>query len=211
VLHVFASGDKEDGRSPLTDLVQSRDGSLWGTTNWSTRRSRTSTIFRLSPGGAYEVMHFLTLAEGEHPSALIQADDGSFYGTALSNYPNGGGTAFRITQEGLFTVIHEFSLYGAEGFYPSGALVQERDGLLYGVASAGGSRSPEGCNGYGCGTVYRMALDGDLTVLHSFGEGTPGQIPSPSLTRTRGHRLLGMTSEEPVRKRVHVFGIAERE
>jgi len=51
----------------------------------------------------------------------------------------------------------------ADGSYPTVSLVRDAAGNLYGTSSLGGANA--GCS---CGTVFKLALDGDLTVLHSF-------------------------------------------
>ena len=49
-------------------------------------------------------------------------------------------------------------------------------GNLYGVTEYGGGA---GCDGYGCGTVYKLSESRNLTVLHSFtGERRTGAFPT---------------------------------
>ena len=56
------------------------------------------------------------------------------------------------------TVLHRY--IGSDLQNVSGALTLGRDGNLYGTTSAGGAN--------GGGSVFRITLDGTLTVLHSF-------------------------------------------
>ena len=58
------------------------------------------------------------------------------------------------------TTLHSFA--NGDGTNPAVALVRGTDGNFYGTAPVGG--------GSGSGTVYRLALDGTLTVLHTFGD-----------------------------------------
>src|SRR5690348_3431250 len=67
-----------------------------------------------------------------------------------------------------------------DGSVPKGALIQGRDGCLYGTTSNGGSVTDNGNRPWGLGTVFKMSPDGRLTVLASFG-GTNGMYPLGAL------------------------------
>jgi uncharacterized repeat protein (TIGR03803 family) len=64
-----------------------------------------------------------------------------------------------------FEVLATFPSEGAPGSNPVGSLVQGIDGNFYGVTSSGGDS--------GLGTIFSVAPDGVLTMLHSF-SGTDG-------------------------------------
>jgi uncharacterized repeat protein (TIGR03803 family) len=100
---------------------------------------------------------------------LVQGTDGNFYGTTKGGgvYLNcsgaGCGTVFKITAEGMLTVLHSFCALGdscADGDTPWAGLVQATDGNFYGTTQGGGP--------YYCGTVFKMTPAGALTTLHSF-------------------------------------------
>ena len=55
----------------------------------------------------------------------------------------------------------------ADGTNPYGALVQGADGSLYGTTSTGGNTGVN-CWLTGCGTIFKITLDGTLTTLYSF-------------------------------------------
>jgi uncharacterized repeat protein (TIGR03803 family) len=64
--------------------------------------------------------------------------------------------------------LHDFGSNNyAGGTNPSGRLVLDGRGNLYGTASSGGYFS-SGCYMNGCGTVFEISLGGKLTVLHRF-------------------------------------------
>lgn len=79
-----------DGYAPTAGLIQATDGNFYGTT--------TSTIFEITPGGAFTVLASLGGIAGNE---LLQATDGNFYGTTfiggIPNCRNGCGTAFSLT------------------------------------------------------------------------------------------------------------------
>jgi uncharacterized repeat protein (TIGR03803 family) len=71
---------------------------------------------------------------------LLQANDGSFYGTTVSGGSSGFGTVFRVALNGTFTTLYSFT-GGIDGAEPYGGLLQTSDGSLYGTALSGGERS----------------------------------------------------------------------
>jgi len=118
-------------------------------------------------------------------AGLIQGTDGNFYGTTQlggnnTDYPcnddGGCGTLFKITSDGTLTTLYSFCALSncTDGANPESGLVQGVDGNLYGTTGDGGDVS---CNApYGCGTVFKIALPGGLTTLHSFA-GPDGASP----------------------------------
>jgi uncharacterized repeat protein (TIGR03803 family) len=121
-------------------------------------------------GSAQSAVSFTTLINfdfnnGANPqAALIQATDGSLYGTTYDGGSNGYGTIFRITPAGTLTTIYSFcSLSGCtDGEFPESALVEGADGNFYGTAHEGGN--------YGQGTVFKITPKGQLTTLYSFND-----------------------------------------
>jgi uncharacterized repeat protein (TIGR03803 family) len=102
--------------------------------------------------------------------AVIQANDGNFYGTTYgggnSNQScdaSGCGTVFKMTPQGTLSTLYSFCSQAncADGNNPQTALVQGADGNFYGTTSAGGA------HGQG-GTVFRITSGGTLTTLYSF-------------------------------------------
>jgi len=86
------------------------------------------------------VLHFFSgpPADGWNPAALIQGSDGNFYGMTVQGGDQsfGWGTAFKLTPEGVETILHSFTAQ-SDGAYPSVGLVQGSDGNFYGTAGGG--------------------------------------------------------------------------
>ncbi|MEQ1907958.1 MAG: choice-of-anchor tandem repeat GloVer-containing protein [Vicinamibacterales bacterium] len=161
VLHEFSGSATPEG--PTAAPIQARDGNFYGTT-YRGGTFNLGTIFRLTPTGVVSELHsFDGVNDGACPTAaLLEAADGNFYGTTTQGGAIEAGTLFRLTPAGTFTVLNRF-----DGGRPS-ALVQGTDGNLYGTTTYGG---------HGAGSAFRMALDGSVTVLHSFVESTEGSSP----------------------------------
>lgn len=116
---------------------------------------------------------------------MIEASDGSFYGTALEGGAQNGGTIFRIDRAGVVTVMHSFD-FQTSGVLPRAELIQAEDGAFYGTTEAGGAG--------GCGTVFRMDPNGAVTVLHAFDRAT-GAYPYAPLVQAQDGFLYGTASE----------------
>ena len=130
--------------------------------------------------------------DGSNPGAgLVQATNGSLYGTTVNGGANGQGIVFRITMAGELTVLYSFcSLAGCvDGMEPSGALIQGADGNFYGTTFFGGAHKE--------GTVFKITDEGKLTVLHSFcsRSGCPdGANPASELVQATDGLFYGTTS-----------------
>ena len=83
---------------------------------------------------------------------------------------------------------------GNDGGLPSGSLIRDSDGNLYGVTEYGGGKGTCDYNDFnGCGVVFKLAPNGTETVLHAFAGGTYGANPTGSLTADRKGNLYGVT------------------
>src|SRR5207249_3250647 len=111
-LYSFASVST-DGYYPQAGLVQSGDGSFYGTTQVG-GASDKGTVFRISPSGSDTNLHSFAGAstDGAYPQAgLVQDSDGNFYGTAQIGGANDNGTVFRINPSGSYSNLYSFGDY----------------------------------------------------------------------------------------------------
>jgi uncharacterized repeat protein (TIGR03803 family) len=138
-------------------LVEGDDGHFYGITSGDGAFAM-GTVFRLSPTGVFTTLRSLTPAEGPRYGYLTRGTDGHFYG-ATGYGVGGAGSLFRMDTDGVTTTLHAFG-DGPEGAGPSAGLVQASDGNFYGTTASGGANS--------AGTVFRLQLNGTITVLHAF-------------------------------------------
>lgn len=204
VLHSFS---KTDGAEPGPTLV-SINGVLYGTAfhGGSTGcefNLGCGVIFRLTKDGSFRILHqFTGGADGAHPLQLVRDSVGNIYGNALSGGNpacqttdlSGCGVIFRLDSSFNFTVLHSLT-GGAGGMTPEGRLVRDVEGNIRGITFQGGdplcvsSSYPAG----GCGTIFRLAPDGNFKVLHTFWHGiTNGEYPTSGLLDVGG-TLYGVT------------------
>jgi uncharacterized repeat protein (TIGR03803 family) len=153
VFHTFA-GAPTDGSTPSAALVLGSDGNFYGTTATG-GTNNAGTVFKITPGGVETVLHSFAggTADGSRPiAALIQGNDGNFYGTTINggiggdvnSSSSGNGTLFRITPAGVETMLYSFA-GGTDGSNPN-ALIPGVDGIFHGTTINGGSSN--------LGTVY---------------------------------------------------------
>jgi uncharacterized repeat protein (TIGR03803 family) len=161
-----------DGSAPYAGLVLATDGNFYGTTYQGGdlacgQGAGCGTLFKITPSGTLTTLHSFDGIDGNSPEGgLIQAADGSFYGTTALGGDTicfeGCGTVFKITPSGALTTLHSFD--GIDGNSPEGGLIQAADGNFYGTTALGG-----GSLGYG--TVFKMTPAGTLMTLSDFDDG----------------------------------------
>jgi uncharacterized repeat protein (TIGR03803 family) len=202
VLHFFSTNNLE-GRSPQGGVIQGADGALYGTTPGGPASTGVGTaygnVFRiLTDGTGFQVLHTFTNggAGGMSPYAgLIFGPDGLLYGTTRYGGSNNFGTIFKLGASGSnYQVIYNFGSVTNDGQNPTAALIQGRDGYLYGTTSAGGLY---GLNrGFGYGVAFKISTNGSgYTILYNFGAGsTDGQSPLGGLVQGLDGAFYGTTS-----------------
>jgi uncharacterized repeat protein (TIGR03803 family) len=184
ILHKFTGG--ADGGFPAAGLIQDAAGNVYGTT-YIGGAYGYGVVFKLTATGTYTVFHTFTGADGELPLAgLIQDAAGNLYGTTSG----AAGVVFKLSPTGTETVLHRFT-GGGDGGGPVAGLVRDAAGNLYGTTFTGGSSG--GCNGIGCGTVFKLSPTGTETVLHRFTGGGDGGGPVAGLVRDSAGNLYGTT------------------
>jgi uncharacterized repeat protein (TIGR03803 family) len=216
VLHTFCSLTQcSDGGSPQSSLILDSSGNLYGTAPYGGNINQAcedecGIVFRLTPeaGGTWSetvLYKFCTLsncADGSTPYAgLIFDDSGNPYGTTSSGGVQtcyyGCGVAFKLTpgSGGTWTedVLYSFCLQSncADGAQPSGGLVLDPAGNLYGTTFGGG---------YNDGSVFELkrGTHGAWAedVLYKFCSTThcpDGEFPGADLLIDGTGRLYGTT------------------
>jgi uncharacterized repeat protein (TIGR03803 family) len=194
VLHTF---NGTDGWNVHGGLIEGTDGNLYGTTAQG-GTNNGGNIFRITPQGQltnlYSFCSETNCSDGESPyAALMQANNGNFYGTTLAGGTTCGfdnsGTIFKITPQGALTTLATFC--------PSDApLIQGSDGNLYGTTNTGGYSSNSSCYaafGSGCGTAFKIVSGNVLTILHNF-DMSDGDIIIAGLVQATNGTFYGTSS-----------------
>lgn len=197
LLHTFTG---IDGFTPVTALLLASDGNFYGTTNTSGSIVGPGEVYRVTPAGAFTIVHSFNGLDGAYSSApLLQARDGHFYGTT-SGGQGFGGEVFRMTPAGDVTVLHRF--VSTEGVGPEAGLLEASDGNFYGTTAFSGPHGP----GPG-GTIFRLTPDGAFTVLYAFRGGADGSRPRALIQANDGN-LYGTAYSGGAADRGTVFRLA---
>jgi uncharacterized repeat protein (TIGR03803 family) len=152
VLHNFGNG--HDGFNPLASLVFDSAGNLYGTTEFGgTATCGCGTAFELMPQASGTWVEKLLYSFRDNHSAaypfssLVFDADGDIYGTTTGG-AFGYGTAYQLKpgSSGSWTekVLHSFSQANDDATEPSGALIADSHGNLYGTTVSGGSAANAG-------------------------------------------------------------------
>jgi uncharacterized repeat protein (TIGR03803 family) len=199
VLHSFTNG--KDGYSPSAGLIADSAGNLYGTTSRGGTYG-SGTVFEVSPkpGGGWteSVLYAFGLnTDGYSPFASLILDaSGNLYGTTYEGGIYEGGTAFELSPKSgggwTETVLHAFG-GGLDGTFPSGSLILDAAGNLYGGTYSGGAT--------GGGIVFELTPTGGEswteTVLYAFENGnhTDGFGVTGGLIFDGAGNLYGATDE----------------
>ncbi|HEX6223915.1 MAG TPA: choice-of-anchor tandem repeat GloVer-containing protein, partial [Chryseolinea sp.] len=143
VLHHF---NFPTGEYPQSGLVQSSDGTLFGS---------ASNLFSIRPDGT-NYKELQAFQNNEMSNAELTLESGYLYGTVRLGGSNSKGAIFRMKMNGSdYTILHNFN--GTDGAAPASTLLPYA-GALYGTASDGGA--------FGFGTVYKIDIsNGGFTKI----------------------------------------------
>jgi uncharacterized repeat protein (TIGR03803 family) len=164
-----------------------------------------TTVFELSPsesgGWTPTVIHTFTgtPTDGDLPRGPLVFDQaGNLYGTTVQGGANGDGTVYELnptatgwTEE----ILYSFGDNGADGIWPSGGIVFDATGNIYGTTYLGGLYGSDG--DIGPGTVFELAALPNSSgykesVLWSFNH-TDGAFPDCNFIRGSGGKLYSTT------------------
>lgn len=202
ILHSFWGGD---GYEPFDPLIRDDAGNLYGTTGYGGTPKHgkcewygCGTVFKLDRAGKETVLHAFTGGKdgGLPAGGLVRDREGNLYGTTAIGGEviachDGCGVVFKLDTNGKETVLHEFGRVSSDGWDPSGGLVRDRAGNLYGTTWFGGAG---GCaDNLGCGTVFKVDKVGKETILYRFRGKADGSGPEGPLVLDAAGNLYGVT------------------
>jgi uncharacterized repeat protein (TIGR03803 family) len=203
-----------DGSAPETALVTDSKGNLYGTTGFG-GASDLGTVFELTPAanGKWNETLIYSFPEGHpvngtiypttQPSSLIVDSAGNLYGESVGGGSKNDGMIYKLSPlpDGTWqeTTLYSF-LGGVGGNSPSGGLLMDSAGNLYGTTQYGGKGTIQGQRPTGYGLVFELSPNANGTwtekTLYEFG-GYPsdGSQSVAALIFDSAGNLYGTTSQ----------------
>jgi hypothetical protein len=164
---IFRFDGNRLGRYPLATLTLDKAGHLYGSAALGTGcgGGGCGMIFELVPSKrglwTQEILYAFQGPDGGGPDGpVLFGHKGNLFGTTIGGGTDDEGVVFMLepSKKGQWheTVLHSFSP-NDDGDRPSGLVVFDKDGNVYGSTQADGKYR---CDHYeGCGTVYKLAHD----------------------------------------------------
>ena len=158
-LYTFPEGAL--GTSPRWHLIRRPNGAFYGvtqfggnTTSCPTSSAGCGVVYTVNASGKERVLHTFAkkATDGQIPSGGLLDIAGNLYGvtvyggTTNSTCTFGCGVVYRASTSGKYSVVYRFT-GGADGWLPSGSLVNDAAGNLYGATSLGGN---------GVGVIFKI-------------------------------------------------------
>ncbi|MEY2547840.1 MAG: hypothetical protein QOD64_422 [Verrucomicrobiota bacterium] len=169
IIHSFAA----DIDAP-TELIETTPGLFYGICRSGGPVLGTAAIFKVTAEGAFTVVRDFSGTSSHDARNLVFAGDGNVYGSYY--HPDGQSSVysiFRLTPAGELTPIANF------GGNDLTDIVVGGDGNLYGTTA-------------GNGTLSRITLSGQVTLLHAFSFQDDGG--SPNRLAAGANQVFGLTS-----------------
>ena len=187
VLHRFADSTT-DGGYPAPGLVRDAKGNFYGAT-FLGGASNAGTLFKMDTAGRVTVLYSFTGgnggSDGANPNGVILDSAGNLYGTTNQGGPGNTGTVFKLDAAGKETVLYTFTggNGSTDGKNPTGSLVRDAAGNLYGTTQIGGIVDG--------GTIFEVDPTGKETVLYRFSNPGDACCPQSGMIRDAAGNLYG--------------------
>lgn len=179
-----------DGSNPFFGIIIDSSGNFYGNTIGGGTADGSGTSFQITKGGIETVLHsFNGSTDGVSPSYDLNEDaNGNLYGVTNRFGPGkyadilNGGTLFKLTKAGEFTVLYSFcSLPNCtDGDGPIGPVQIDANGNLFGIAGPKVS---------GSSFVFELNTKGEFSVVFTF----PNVSPAGGLIIDSSGNLYGTT------------------
>ena len=196
VLHSF-SKPGGDGQTPSNGLIFDSAGNLYGNTS-AGGANNAGTVFELSkpvpPNTQWResILHSFgsSSSDGTDPRGTLVFDaSGNLYGVTQSGGSDGDGTVYELSPAGggvwTETLLVTFNI--DNGWLPSGGMIFDASGNLYGVTGFSGSD----------GVVFELSPAGGgswtYKILYNF-SGLDGSFPEGGLVLDSAGNLYGITA-----------------
>ena len=197
-------GLKKAPARPYSPVIAGPDGTLYGTTSEGGQYER-GTVYAINPAdGSAKVLDAFG-ASGTRDGrsvhwALVRDSAGNLYGVAWSGGTHDLGTVFKIdAKTHAETLLHAFAGGADDGAHPSGPLLLDPQGNLFGTTLNGGPNDT--------GVVFEISPGGTEKVVYAFGpnSGSGPREPNGYLALDSAGHLYGTTIRGGAQNRGAVY------
>jgi uncharacterized repeat protein (TIGR03803 family) len=207
VLYSFTGG--ADGAWPFAGLTPDGHGNFYGTAAAGGNLKCAyvgvpgcGVVFNVTKSGTETVLYaFQAGNDGANPmGSVIHDAQGNLYGgTEYGGDPScpysegkGCGIIYKVDSKGQETVLYRFT-GGQDGANPVGSLLLDKSGNLWGVTQNQGYLGNSRCYGHGCGTLFKLDAQGNLTVHPFLGPPNDGRLALAGLISDNAGNIYGTT------------------
>ena len=161
------------GSQPMGALVQASNGKLYGMTEFGgIAPANLGVLFEYDPNTNVfaKKIDFTGTLNGANPyGSLVLASDGKLYGMTGWGGASNGGVLFQYDFN-TNTLIKKIDFNGTNGFRPSGSLLVNSNGMLYGMTTIGGANN--------LGVLFEYNIASNTIATKTNFNGTNGSRPN---------------------------------
>src|SRR6266478_3446815 len=158
----FLNFPKTGGPFGANQLIIDAQGNLYGTSQYggiysSNGNGGDGTVYKVTPAGGLKVLYNFgsSPTDGVRPIGPLTRDaGGNFYGTTASGGANGAGTVFKLTPQGVETVLTSFPNNNLGYTLPGGGVTLDAQGNIYGYVTRWVGFNADG------GDIFRLTPEG---------------------------------------------------
>jgi uncharacterized repeat protein (TIGR03803 family) len=161
---------------------------IYGTTAYG--GTGNGTLFSMTTSGVYTLRHtFNGTSDGSVPNPELAIDKGGdVFGTAQEAGADNGGTFWKQSAGGAFSIVHAFGSVSQDGTLPlqGPTATSGAEPVLYATAASGAIGTD--------GNVFEITSTGTrYRVLHDFLSGSDGHCPFSGVARDGSGNIYGTT------------------
>jgi uncharacterized repeat protein (TIGR03803 family) len=164
-----------------SQLIIDAQGNLYGASPYGGIYSSNSnggdgTVYKVTPAGKLKVLYNFgsSSTDGIRPVGPLTRDAaGNFYGTTAAGGANGSGTVFKLTPQGVETVLASFPNNNLGAYtMPGGGVTLDSHGNIYGYVTRWVQFNADG------GDIFRLTPEGVYSIVYDWCPG--GQCSGPN-------------------------------
>ncbi len=175
----FVTFPATGGPFGASQLMIDSQGNLYGASPYggihsSNNNGGDGTVYKVTPAGQLKVLYNFgsNPTDGIRPIGPLTRDaGGNFYGTTAAGGANGSGTVFKLTPQGVETVLTSFPNNNLGAFtIPGGGVTLDPQGNIYGYVTRWVQFNADG------GDIFKLTPEGVYSIVYDWCPG--GQCSS---------------------------------